>query len=260
METLGTETIDTLKLVVDGGGNVTAAWVMNSSSARVLQAAHYTATTGSWSAAKVVDPKIQTGVPSNFSIGVDTAGRVISLCPHQNSPGGVVQINASRFDPTSGEWTAPTQLDGGTGINGGFGSPLVMVNSAGFATAVWSQSDGLYSSHFSPATGVWSNQVHFATGALNSVPALTIDVAGNASATYVENRLDGFKVMATSFSATNRVWDAPAIIDLPPAGTTLFANPPIAVVSPSGTVTALWFAQTSKAGSAQYGLVAQQFK
>lgn len=260
IETVGTDTIEALKLVVDAKGNFTAAWVMNSTTARVLQATRYSAATSTWGAAKVVDPRIQTGSPSSYSIGVDDDGRVMVVCPHEDLPGGKAQINASRFDPTTGNWTPPTQLDDGNGPSGVAGSLQVMVNPAGFATAVWSQSDGLYSARFNPTLGNWSTARRIATGAFNSVPALTMDVAGNANAIYVANRIDGFKVMATSYSATNNTWDASAVIDLPPSGTTVFANTPVAVVNPGGSVTALWFAQTSLAGIPKYALAAQQFK
>jgi len=256
----GTTSINTQGMAVDGQGNITAAWYQSATLSEPLVATHYDAASGTWTPFQQLDPNVSTGLYNTVSMALDPTGVVTIAWTHSGGLAGNPNAEVSRFDPSTATWSASTQLDSGTGALGA-GTPAVAVDPAGYATVAWFQYEGVFASRFNPTTQSWTaaQRVSAAGATPNSPAAVTADSAGNVTVVYV----DGFshRAVAIEYEVSGGQWLAPVMIDTPSGGATpIFSNLPVTVSDPSGTVTAVWYAEDSAHGPSLDLLTANQFK
>lgn len=242
-------------LAVDGYGNVTAAWIATDG-ARALVAAHYDAAAGHWGAPQTLDSSVLTQGQPFYSMSADALGLVTLAWAHDFGMAATPQARAARYDPLANAWSAPVRLDNAADSTGAYG-PQVVTDAAGFATAVWRQQQGLWSSRYSPANASWSTpaQVAGSTSMAHGF-ALGADIAGNV--TLVSS--DDQHQMADQFLASTGQWQPRTDIGKPASGDGVFANPPVLDVAPSGSATAAWFAQDTVNGAPRYVVGVNRFK
>lgn len=216
-----------------------------------LFASRYDRSTGRWATAVEISPSPLTGMAESFSMASDPDGIVTMAWARNNGMGGSPTIEAARFDPTSGTWTAPVRVDQTPDNTGGAYGPSVVVSAAGYSTVAWLQWDGMYAARLGPNAQAWSTP-HKLTppdmGAGQYAPSLTVDVAGNVKVVFRQAE----QITSFAYLADTKEWQPPVVISTPASGTTLFSNAPVTVVDPSGTVTAVWFAQNELNGAPQY--------
>ena len=143
-------------------------------------------------------------------------------------------VVASPASAASG-WSRPTKVSGVMSI--GEGSPLLGVDSAGNATAVWQRYRGgklVYESAERQAGGPWSAPSRFFDG-LEDAYGLEIafDPLGNETAIWGRRVGRSWVVQSATRSAAG-IWSAPVTLSAAGAGSALVA------AGPDGSVTAVW--------------------
>ena len=115
--------------------------------------------------------------------------------------------------------------------------PLVSVDSAGNATAVWRRYRGgelIYESAVRQAGGPWSTPSRFFGGLEDAYELqIAVDALGNETAIWVRRVGRSWVVQSATRSAGGS-WSAPVTLSQPGAGSALVA------VGPEGSVTAVW--------------------
>jgi hypothetical protein len=132
-------------------------------------------------------------------------------------------------------WSRPMNVSGVMSI--GEETPLVSVDSAGNATAVWRQyGDGklIYESAVRQAGGPWSTPSRFFGGLEDAYELqIAVDPLGNQTAIWVR-RVGRSWVVQSAARSVGGSWSAPVTLSKPGAGSALVA------VGPDGEVTAVW--------------------
>jgi hypothetical protein len=133
-------------------------------------------------------------------------------------------------------WSAPASL---SAAGGSAGSPQVVVDGSGRATAVWTRSDGsnrIVQASTSLNGAAWSAPANLsAAGQYARFPQVTVD--GSGLATAVWERYDGSNTFVQASTSLNGApWSTP--VDLSTAGQ--YAYDPQVTVDGSGLATAVW--------------------
>ena len=250
------------KVLVDGKGNLTAAWVQGQDDLETaIYAARYDAATGAWGEAVLVASRPLTGSFDAFSMGIDGDGVVTMAWTHDFGGGVSPGIEASRFDRAAGAWSAPARLDRAGTDPAGASHATLAVDACGHATVVWLQNGGLYSARLRPKSASWSTPKQVTPDGMDGgsgTLSVTADVAGNVVVVFVPSNTH--RATAIQYKVLSGQWHKPVAIDTPASGTAVSSNAPVTVVDPSGDVTAVWFAQTDVDGTVQTVLEANQFR
>ena len=146
-----------------------------------------------WSAAERVSPFSAVSAASSADVGVDARGDAFAVWTQESANTTAVYAATSRAG--SARWSAPTALDGA----GSLKAPVIAVNTAGSAVAVWLQlvSGGVLTGEsnkvmaaFKSARGVWARPVSLgseyeppyeASGTTNPPgPSVAMNSAGQA--------------------------------------------------------------------------------
>jgi len=132
-------------------------------------------------------------------------------------------------------WSRPMNVSGVMSI--GEESPLVSVDSAGTATAVWQRYRGgklVYESAERPAGGPWSTSSRFSGGLEDAYGLqITVDPLGNETAIW-GRRVGHSWVVESATRSSGGIWSAPVTLSAAGAGSALVA------AGPEGNVTAVW--------------------
>ena len=230
-----------LEVTLDAVGDAVVAWVARPPTALgVIDAMYFDATSATWSAQTQVAPSVDIGLFNEFSMVTDATGATTIAWSAYNGLGGSDNIAVARRDPATGQWGAPMRVDQASTGAGAF-FPGLAVDPSGVVTTAWIEFAAVKAARFDPVTSTWSDPVTIATGGSTDQPTLLADVAGNVTALiHLDNRLQ-----ATQYSITGGSWQAGVAIDAAANGTTVFSNPPVAAIDPSGTVAAVWFSEMS---------------
>ncbi len=165
---------DSGKLVVDTSGIVTAVWLQSG-----LRTNRCTA--GIWGIAQPIDTN--TSINTDFSLGNNSIGNITAVWTQTIS--GSTNLCANSYIPGSG-WGSPFYFDNSTY---GFIRLKVAIDSAGYATAVWTEFDStgtrqnLYADCYTPGNG-WGTPLLLKTKSSTADiyrPSIGIDPAGNAT-------------------------------------------------------------------------------
>lgn len=162
-------------------------------------------------------------------VAVNAEGDIMAAWIQSNESGPSVQVN--RFDAQSHAWGAASAIASGDIMSSFYGLWLVM-DSAGYATAVWTQSREveslLVASRFDAEALRWDTPLNIgnATGA----KAVEVDAGGNV---FVMSR-DSKGLQASRFDRQAESWETPLLV-----GSGVTAVPHIAV-DRNGRAIALW--------------------
>jgi hypothetical protein len=132
-------------------------------------------------------------------------------------------------------WSRPVDVSGAMGM--GEESPLLNLDSAGTATAVWQQYTGgklVYESAVRQAGGSWSAPSRFIDGLEGAYNLrLAVDPLGNETAVWVTRPGRSWVVQGATRPAGG-TWSEPVSLSKPGAGS------PMVAVDPGGVATAVW--------------------
>ncbi len=199
----------------------------------VLVASPALAGVATWTAPVPLSAQLRDAIQPQVT--VDSTGRAIAIWARQNT--SFHYIIQSSTSLNGGAWTSATDL---SLAGGSAGSPQIVVDSAGRATAVWTRYDGanlrIQSSTF-PNGGAWSTPVDLSTSGQHAEqPQVTVDSAGRATAVWL--RSDGTNTIIQSSTSLNGATWVPAPADLSVGGFTAYE--PHVTADPFGRATAVW--------------------
>jgi len=212
------------RIVMDGSGNATAAWVENgvikSSSKPVA---------GSWGAINTLSGASGASLPK---LGVDSSGNVTALWLEN----GVVN---SATLPFGGSWSAATAISAS-----GASEPRLAVDGSGNAVAIWTR-NGFIESSTKLFGGSWSIVNMLSSGGAESSPSVAIGANGTVVAVWHQNT--GSHIIVSAKKTISGSWGSP--LNLFGATAAFIHNYPIVAVDNNGNATALWY-RYNQSGSA----------
>jgi hypothetical protein len=226
-------------MVADASGNALLAWrQIDEGSDRPIYATRFDAAAGKWMATQMVGTNARMGGLSpqspSIAVGLDAKGNA-TLAWSTNAD--VSDVVAARFDAATNQWTLPEAIAHGWQVG-------AVVDSAGYATVVWQQQDGLHASRRAPGGTAWSAPTRMSDRepfpGSTEAPQLATDIAGNVTAVY-GGPGSGTWIKASHFSVDTGEWSAPQSIDAKAKDALVFPwGSPVVAVDSSGTVTAAW--------------------
>ncbi|MBQ24166.1 hypothetical protein [Alcanivorax sp.] len=175
------------KIAFDGAGNAIAVWRQQTNSDLNIYANRYSASTGSWGTAELIESS--AGAAVGQQIAVDNAGNAIAVWSQYD--GANYNIYANRYTASTGNWGTEELIESNSVAN--TLSPQIAIDSNGNAIAVWQQSDGIdesiYANRYTASTDSWGTAELIESG--NNGQAvesqIAFDSAGNAIAVWSQS-------------------------------------------------------------------------
>jgi len=206
------------RVVMDGSGNATAAWVENG----VIKASSQPVA-GSWGAINTLSGASGASLPK---LGVDSSGNVTALWLEN----GVVN---SATLPFGGSWSAATAIS-----STGSSSPQLSVDATGNAVAVWVRG-GFIESSTKLSGGSWGAAAAISTGGSDDFPSVSIGAGGTVVAVWHGVSSGSDVIVSAKKTSVSGSWGTPLNLF---SGTAAFKhNYPIVAVDSSGNATTLWY-------------------
>lgn len=215
-------------IAVDAAGAVTVAWADGATPTTLIRAARR-APGASWTPAVTLGSS-----PGGADLAVAASADGGALVVWTAGDGGVY---ASRLTGSSGTWTPQTVAGPRPGVFAH--APALAVDGHGNAHALW-HLDGVErveTVRYDAASHTWGAVVDLGSGV---VPAVGVDAAGNAVATWSDRSGTLNAIRAARFTATSGVWSPPVPLDA-----NAFVVAVDLDVAPDGTAAALWYAADS---------------
>jgi uncharacterized membrane-anchored protein len=231
------------QIAVDSTGNAIAVWRQDVGDINIY-ANRYTASTGSWGTAELIESN-SVGNTVSPQIAVDSTGNAIAVW--QQSDGIDESIYANRYTASTDSWGTAELIESGN--NGQAVQPQIAFDSAGNAIAVWSQSDGglsnIYSNRYTAGAG-WGTAELIATGDADNAdrPQIAIDSNGNAIVVWRELSALGAKVSiyASRYTASTDSWGTEELLENSDDG---HAFDPQIAIDDDGNGVAVWWQRDS---------------
>ena len=191
---------DSLKLVIDTGGNVLAVWRVSEISGRTIQSASKSQT-GTWSAP--VDVSVVGQVLSGTSLVMDNSGNATAVW---SSPAAQLY---SATKTLGGAWSPAVPIS--AAASNFIQLPELVVDSRGSVTAVWDQNDGTNSVYSATLNqGSWSAPHQIPASGTNAFGSqVTIDGTGVAIAMWTAGTGPNYSTQSSRKTAGGN-WSSPA--------------------------------------------------
>jgi len=222
------------QVALDANGNGLAAWDQGDGIRQNIWANRYTAATGAWGTAVLIETD-NVGGATAPQLGFAANGNAVAVWT------GNLSIWSNRYTAATNSWGTAAVIESGAG---GAGSPQVAVAANGNAVAVWQQSDGtrdsIWANRLTAATGAWGVAALIETNDLGGAHGaqLAIDATGNATAAWVQS--DGVRdnAWASRFTAgTTNAWGTAVLIETDDVGS---ADLPQVAVDAGGNALVVW--------------------
>lgn len=229
------------QIAFDASGNALAVWYQYDGAFKSIWANRYTAGTGTWGTAAVIENN--TGDAQDPQIAIDINGNALAVW--SQSDGTRNNIWANRYTFGSG-WGVTAELIE-TVNTGGATGPQIAIDPSGNAMAVWFQYDG-------SINNIWANRYTFGSGwgiaklietdITNSAesPQIAVDANGNALAVWQQTDGTRYNIMANRYIASTNTWGGAALIEIDNFGPAY--QPQIAIDS-NGNALAVWQQNTA---------------
>ena len=231
----------------DGEGNAMAVWPSNGN----ILARYYSASNGSWQAARVIDS--ETTLSYHPQVAFDANGNAIAVWGESNGISNGATINhdiwVNHYSAGSSSWGTAQRIEslGGTGFN-----PQIAVDNSGNAVVVWQQygvggggGDDIYANTYSAADTAWGNEQILDTSSLSDEdPQIAVDASGVPYVVWQQGGSSGTSIRSAWYFAANGAgedyrdgsWSTPETIS---SGTVYSESPQIAFDG-NGNGMAVW--------------------
>lgn len=226
------------QVALDANGNALAVWSQSDGLRDNLWANRFTAATGSWGAAEMIET-VDIDSASTPQAGFDASGNALAVW--SQSDGVRNSIWANRYSATTGTWGSARLIeveDAGTAVSLG-----LSVNASGDAMAVWKQRDGarfsVWANRFNAASGTWDAAQLIETDDSGNAdrPQVVMDGSGRALAVWQQEGTRSIDIWANRYDPATRSWGTPELIETDDAGDAF--QPQIGVDS-AGQAMAVW--------------------
>jgi hypothetical protein len=233
------------EIAVDSNGNGVAVWSQSDGTVRSIWSSYYTPG-GGWAPAQLIETT-DTGNANTPRVAIDPDGTAIAVW-QQLDGGGQANIWGNRFVPNTG-WGTAERVQTETSQYAAL--PVVGMDAAGHAVAVWRQNDNIWSNSYDPASGWGSESVNIETidgGAFTPEVA----VAGNGAAVAVWKQFDGtnFNIWSNHY-VKGGGWGTASVIDI---ADTKDAWYPAVAIGADGTAVSVWSVWGQHDGSNSAGI------
>ena len=221
--------------VMDPAGNISVAWVHEGQSTRWVYGSRYNATTRVWSGEQPITDQLNTTANSSLWLALDGAGAATVVFARG---GFISEVYAARLEPATNLWSAAIRLDNVDPNRDAATYPNVIADAAGYATAIWSQYGGLWTSRYSPGAGTWSAPKAMPAGCSGGVEGslLAVDVAGNVTAMW--------SGAACRWLVKDGAWGPFTDFNAPTSGSVIFTSRTMAATTnATGNIAATWYQQ-----------------
>jgi hypothetical protein len=220
-------------LAADAGGNVTAVWDHPSFDVYSVNSSRLAAG-GAWGPETTIDNSALYEA-DNPAVAAGADGTATAVWAQ--SDGSVLSAWGARFSPATG-WGTPAILE--TDDSGGVSLLQVAEDGGGHAVAVWVQYDGVWhnavANYYTGGVG-WGTAVLLETAAGEVLfPQVTMDLAGYAYATWMQNNGSVSDVLAARFTPGTG-WASAVKLEMDDTGDAV--NPHVEAM-PAGGAVALW--------------------
>jgi predicted enzyme related to lactoylglutathione lyase len=227
------------KIVMNSSGNAIAIWSQYDGTFRSIYASHYTAATGLWGTAALIETNIgEARIPK---VAIDPSGNAVAVW-HQNDVADFwsnsYSVWSNHYTASTGTWGTATLIETNMGSAS---SPQVVSDSSGNTIAVWQQYDGtrnnIWSNRYTASTGMWSTAALIETGNGDAYsPVLAIDSIGNSVAVWLQSDGGRFNTWANRYSVLTGTWGTAVQIE---SGAWDAKAPQVAIDS-SGNAVVVW--------------------
>jgi len=188
IETDNTRNAFNPQIAMDAAGNALALWYQDDGTVYNIMSNHYSATTGLWGAAEVIENNAENAFTPQ--IAMDANGNALALW--EQSDGAVTpvySIMSNRYSVLTGRWGTAALIEGNTGDAL---APQIAMDAAGNALALWRQKDNtsfkIMSNHYSAGTGLWDTAALIEDNAEDArAPQIAMDASGNAVAVWLKS-------------------------------------------------------------------------
>ncbi len=166
--TVGTGSRSEPSVAQAGNGDVFVAWYETVGSAARTAVVRFSAATSSWSAPHYVGNASGNSSPADPGPGLaaDADGNALLLAPERASGSPISRTVATRFDATTGAWSAADFIESYSSPDEDAGGHRIAMDAQGNAIAVWARQNLLGGStvyaRFNRVTGTWSTPIVFA--------------------------------------------------------------------------------------------------
>lgn len=230
------------KIAFDTKGNAIAVWEWASSSYsshQYIWANYYSAATGSWGTATLID--VADGETSrDLDFAFDGNGNALVVWDKPAGWYGPVSIWYNRYDAATGVWGTPEPIENDD-VNTAI-LPKIAVAPNGDALAVWEHRDGVRNnimvSRYAAATRSWGTPALLESQDLDDgwSPDIAIDPNGNAIAVWRQGNGTDNDAVARRYVAATDTWGTPTLLETLEDDVAYVRI----VVDASGNAVALW--------------------
>jgi len=205
------------RIEFDNAGNAMAVWEVSYGSIGEIWANYYSAATGSWRTAAIVDDKRYPESFRNADFGFDGAGNVLIVWDQIANQ--VTSIWFNTYDAASGLWGTSKTIE--SDDVGTARLPKIAVDQNGNALAVWEHDDGIgtrtniMANRYTAATKSWGTPALLESQDLDDCwsPDIAIDPNGNAIAVWEQGNGTDNDAVARRYVAATDTWGTPTLLE-----------------------------------------------
>jgi len=224
------------QLSFDASGNAFAVWEQYDGTRFNIWANRYTAATGTWGAAALIETD-NAGQAYSPQVVIDSSGNATAVW-HQ-SDGTRYHIWTNRYKVSTGTWGVAVKIE--TDNSGDAEYAEVAVDASGNVVAVWQQSQGsareIWSNRYTAASGTWGIAVQIEGLSNSNSPKVAIDASGNAVAVWSRFNSSYFNIWSNRYIASTGTWGTAQLIETDTMGNSVS---PQVTIDVSGNVIAVW--------------------
>lgn len=196
----------------DAQGNATAVWKQFGSSYADIMASRYSASTGSWGSAELIE-NLDAGSAYDPQLDTDGSGNVIAVWYQHDGTRNNIMTN--RYDASTNTWGTAELLE--TEDTGAANATQISVNASGDAIAVWVQDDGnddsIMANIYTAGSG-WSGAAFIESNANDAgQPSIHLDANGQATAVWRQNDGSNNNIYVNQYSSASGWGASPQQID-----------------------------------------------
>lgn len=225
------------QIAIDINGNALVVWNQNDGTRNNIWSNRYTAGTGNWGTAQLIETG--TGTAFGQQIVIDHNGNALAVW--EQFGGSVNDIWANRYDAGTGLWDTAALIE--TDNLGSADAPQIAIDANGNALAVWQQYDGtrynISANRYTAGSG-WGTAALIESDNFGPAyqPQIAFDSNGNALAVWQQNTVTGVNIWANRYTAGADIWGTAALVENNSVGSSSY---PQIAFDTTGNALAVWY-------------------
>jgi len=230
------------QIAMDASGNAVAVWFQYDGTRYSIWSNRYTAATGSWGAATLID-KNNAGYALFPQIAMNASGDAVAVWYQYDYINSVFSnICASRYSAATCTWGATEHIE--SSDTGHAVIPRVAIDASGNALVVWYQTmlptSSIWSSRFTASTSTWGTPtlIENNDSGYSVDPRIAMDASGNAMVVWFRSDGTRYSIWSNCFTVATGTWGTETLLETDDAGD---AQYPQIAIDAFGNAMAIWF-------------------